>query len=90
MLVGISEESDKGGECVSEAADRRWDRKPVVSRAAKDLGVYIMSDNSSVGDVNGNHGFLHWGIEHNLSCLGVTEDVKFCAFVKVSRRACLD
>ena len=90
MFVGIGEESDKGRESVSEAADRRRDRKPVISRAAKDLGMYIVSDDSGVGDVDWNHDFLHWGIEHDLSRFGVAKDVKFCAFVKVSWRAGLD
>ena len=52
--------------------------------------MYIVSNDSGVGDVDWNHRFLHWGIEHDLSRLGVTKDVKFCAFVQVSRRAGLE
>ena len=52
--------------------------------------MYIVSDDSGVGDVDWNHGFLHWGIEHDLSRFGVTKDVKFYSFAKVSRRAGLD
>jgi len=52
--------------------------------------MYIVSDDSGVGDVDWNHRFLHRGIEHDLSRFGVTKDVKFCPFAKVSRGASLD
>lgn len=46
----------------------------------------IMSDDSSVSDVDRNHGFLHGGIKHDLSRFRVTKDVKFYTFVNVSLR----
>jgi len=49
----------------------------------------IMSDDCGVGDIDWNHGFLHWGIEHDLSRFRVTKDVKFCVVDKVSTRVCL-
>jgi len=45
-----------------------------------------VSDDSGVGDVNWDHGFLHRGIEHDLSRFGVTKDIEFCKLVKASTR----
>lgn len=87
VLVGIGEESDESRERVSEVANRRWDGESVIIRPTKDLGMYVMSDDSGMSDVDWNHGFLHGSVEHDLSRLRVTKDIKFYAFIKVSTKA---
>ena len=86
VFVGVSKEGDESRERVSEVADRRWDGKSVIIRPAENFGMDIMSDDSSVSDVDWNHGFLHGGIKHDLSRFGVTKDVKFYTFINVSMR----
>ena len=49
-----------------------------------------MSDDSGVGDVDWDHGFLHGRIKHDLSRFGVTKDIEFCILVRASAGGDLD
>ena len=82
MFVGIGEESDNSGECVSEIADRRGDGESIIGRATKDLGMDVMGDNGGVGDVDWDHSFPDGSIKHDLSRFGVAKDVELCTSAK--------